>query len=149
MRVVLVSAVLALFAAGGPALSSPLNGRSFEAVRIGGAAVAGDKTPTLAIEGSRASGTGGCNQYGASVKDLGRVVVEKRRKRPAQRIAKGSLLIGGVSSTRMFCGPGSAQESRFLDLLGKTRSYRMGRSELRLFSGGRRPRLLIVMRAAD
>lgn len=149
MRVVQFAAVLAFLSVAGPALSSPLQGRSFEAVRIGGAAAKGDQLPTFAFDGSRVSGNGGCNQYGAPARDLGRIVFEKRKRRPAQRIASGALQIGPVSSTRMLCGPSSTQEARFLNLLGKTRTYRMGRSELRLFSGGRRPRLLITLRAAD
>lgn len=149
MRRGLIAAVLALAGLSAPVLASPLSGRQFEAVFIGGAAIAGDKTPTLAFEEARVSGTGGCNQFGATAADRGRVVVERRKQRPAQRIARGALRIGAVTSTRMFCGPGSAQEARFFDLLGKTRAYRMGRSELRLFTGGRRPRLLMVLRATD
>lgn len=149
MRVLQFVAVLALAGLTAPALASPLAGRPFDAVVIGGAPVAGATAPTLLIEGARVSGTGGCNRYGATAQDRGQYVVERRKKRPALRIAKGALRIGPVSSTRMFCGPGSAQEARFFDLLSKTRAYRMGRSELKLFSGGRRPRLLMVLRAAN
>ena len=149
MRVFRFIAVLALSGLITPALAAPLSGRQFEAAFIGGAPVSNEKAPTLAFEGTQASGNGGCNQFSATATDRGRVTVERRKRKPSLRIAKGPLRIGSVSSTRMYCGPGSAQEARFFDLLGKTRSYRMRTSELRLYSGGRRPRLLMVLRAAD
>jgi heat shock protein HslJ len=143
-----VTMVLALCALAAPALASPLNGKSFETVRIGTNGVTSEKTPTLTVDAGRASGTGGCNNFGATVQDLGRLTREVRNGR-AHMISKGALRFGSISATRIFCGPGSAQEARFFAALDQVRFYRLGRSELRLYAGGARPRLLIVMRRKD
>jgi heat shock protein HslJ len=132
-----------------PALSSPLSGRTFQAVTIDGDTVKSANAPTLVFDRGRVSGSGGCNRFGATAADNGLILIERTAKRPPQRVAKGALRFGPISSTRKHCGPGSALESRFFYLLGMTRAYRMGASELRLYSAGSRPRVLMVLRRAN
>lgn len=148
MRVMQFAAILALFVSCGPALSSPLVGRTFEAVRIGGGTIAGDNPPTITFEALRVSGHGGCNRYGATADDRGRYLPQKRG-RNVRRIAVGRLNFGPISATRMYCGPGSTLEARFFDALNKTRAYRLSGSELRVLSGGKWPRVLMTLRAAN
>lgn len=150
MRALLCIAVLSLIASRGPALSSPLDGRSFEAVRISGALAKGDKPPTIAFEGAKASGTGGCNQYGAVAASDGRVVRERiRHARRVQQIWTGSVRFDQLTSTRMDCGPASVQEGRFFAQLRQARHFRLGRDALRIYSATNRRSPILVLRAVN
>lgn len=74
-----------------------------------------DHAPTLLIVGGRASGSGGCNRYTASV-ELGK---------------KESLHFGPIASTRMAClGDSGKREEEFFRGLATTCSYHLNQGYL-------------------
>jgi heat shock protein HslJ len=92
--------------------------------------------PTLGIEGDRASGTTGCNQWTGTV----------------SWSTRGAMRFGPIATTKMACSPAlMAQERAFLDALKRTtRAERRG-MELSLYPrrGARLMRLHSISARAD
>lgn len=68
-----------------------------------------DRGPSLRVTGDRATGFTGCNRWFA-----------------AAALGPGALTFSEVGQTKMACtGPGGAMEREFLDVLARTRAYRV------------------------
>ncbi len=104
-----------------------LVGSTWIAENIDGAGVIDNAQSTLVFgTDGRVSGRGGCNQYGGSVALNG-----------------ASMIVDQVFSTKMAClAPALMdQETRFLQALQATRSYRTEGTKLVLVDGAGKPRL--------
>jgi len=78
-----------------------LAGSSWTFVSIGGVAVAKDRPTSLQFDGSRLSGSAGCNRFSGGYKT-----------------ADGTLTAGPLMATEMACpGPGMKQEAAFFQLM--------------------------------
>jgi heat shock protein HslJ len=128
-RIVFLIAALALSNAG---WTKSLDGLQFVTASVP-AAPEGDYVASLAFGAGSVSGSGGCNRFNGSYQQWG-----------VRRIRFGSL-----SSTRKFCGPASAFETRYFNALSRARLFRMSGQSLRLYSGGKQPRLLLVLLRTD
>jgi putative lipoprotein len=104
-----------------------LVGSTWLAEDIDGKGVIDNAQSTLVFgTDGRVSGRAGCNQYGGSVTLNG-----------------ASLIVDQVFSTKMACTAPALmdQETRFLEALQATRSYRMDGTKLVLLDGAGTPRL--------
>jgi heat shock protein HslJ len=128
-RIALFFALLVWSNAG---LASSLTGLQFETRSIPGAPD-GDHFATLAFTAESISGSGGCNRFNGTFQQWG-----------VRRIRFGSLI-----STRMHCGPASAFEARYFNALSRARSFHLSGKSLRLYSGGKRPQLLITLQRTN
>jgi putative lipoprotein len=135
LKLVLAGATIAL-AVGGCSLMEPasvetpkveLIGSTWLAEDIDGGGVIDDAQSTLVFgTDGRVSGRGGCNQYGGAVTLKG-----------------ASMIVDQVFSTKMACTAPALmdQETRFLNALQATRSYRVEGTMLVLVDGEGKARL--------
>ena len=96
--------------AGTPTLAT-LAGVTWTLVSLGGEPVPqGTRSPTIAFDGARVAGLGGCNRYTGQV----------------QETAPGTVAIGPIASTKMACPPPAMDvESRFFAILAQATQYRL------------------------
>lgn len=148
----IVLAALAML--GHAAHAQPLADQNFEATRIFGKTVKYEQSPSLAFgTDGRITGRGGCNNYSAvysTKSELRRVKPISRSKRPAKvRTARiWTIQVRDISSTRMFCGPGSAVESRFFGALRSARRYVLRDGSLTLYGARGRTPLMTLTKVA-
>ena len=88
-----------------------LAGVTWTLVSLGGEPVPqGTRLPTIAFDGARIAGLGGCNRYTGQV----------------QETAPGTVAVGPVASTKMACPPPAMDvESRFFSVLAQVTQYRL------------------------
>jgi heat shock protein HslJ len=86
-----------------------LTGPAWTLVSVDDTPLASDaRPPTLAVEGTRVSGFGGCNRYSGEIDDR----------------APGALALGPLASTKMACPPPATDlEDRYLSALGSVSHY--------------------------
>jgi heat shock protein HslJ len=96
--------------AGTPSLAT-LVGVTWTLVSLGGEPVPqGTRSPTIAFDGARVAGLGGCNRYTGQI----------------QETAPGTVAVGPVASTKMACPPPAMDvESRFFAILAQVTRYRL------------------------
>jgi heat shock protein HslJ len=88
-----------------------LAGVTWTLVSLGGEPVPqGTRLPTIAFDGARIAGLGGCNRYSGQV----------------QETTPGTIAVGPVASTKMACPPPAMDvESRFFSVLAQVTQYRL------------------------
>ena len=93
-----------------------LAGVTWTLVSLGGEPVPqGTRLPTVAFDGARIAGLGGCNRYTGQI----------------QETAPGTIAVGPVASTKMACPPPAMDvESRFFSVLAQATQYRLAGSRL-------------------
>ena len=96
--------------AGTPSLAQ-LAGVSWTLVSLGGQPVPqGTRLPTIAFDGARIAGLGGCNRYAGQI----------------QETAPGTVTIGRIASTKMACPPPAMDvEGQFFAALAQVTQYRL------------------------
>ena len=112
-------ALLAFSACATSATAAKIEGRDWRAQDVNGVPVTGDRPPTLRLQGKRATGNAGCNNFAGSYK-----------------LKSGRIEFGPVISTRMACDPAvMEQERRFISILAAARSFtRYGNGSLSLIA---------------
>ena len=88
-----------------------LTGVTWTLVSLGGEPVPqGTRLPTIAFDGARIAGLGGCNRYTGQIQETG----------------PGTIAVGPVASTKMACPPPAMDvESRFFTVLAQVTQYRL------------------------
>ena len=88
-----------------------LAGVTWTLVSLGGEPVPqGTRLPTIAFDGARIAGLGGCNRYTGQI----------------QETAPGTIAVGPVASTKMACPPPAMDvEGRFFSALAQATQYRL------------------------
>lgn len=104
-----------------PARTPTLNGTTWVLATLPGATLVPGTTATLRFDDGRATGSDGCNRYGASYRQAG-----------------GSLtVLGNAVSTQMACdGPVMAQARAFMGALTAAKAFRVNGETLSLIGGG-------------
>jgi heat shock protein HslJ len=88
-----------------------LAGATWTLVSLGGQPVPqGTRLPTIAFDGARVAGIGGCNRYTGQI----------------QETAPGTVAVGRIASTKMACPPPAMDvEGQFFALLAQVTQYRL------------------------
>jgi putative lipoprotein len=150
----MLRSIALLFAAAGAlsqsAIAQPLADQNFEVTQLYGKPVQYEKSPSLAfgLDG-RVSGRGGCNNYGAeySTKAVKKRVRNSRRSK-ARTINVSTVRFRNISSTRMYCGPGSMVEGRFFSALRSARRYVLKDGSLTIYGARGRAPIMTLTKVA-
>jgi heat shock protein HslJ len=123
-KLVVVVAVLAGCASEPGPANDPLNGTRWSLVSIGGSPVLASESTSMQFEKGRLTGSDGCNRYTTTY-----------------NASQSTLKIGpNIASTRMACARPVMEEAKtFVEILGRTASYRRDGERMTLLDGSGRP----------
>jgi heat shock protein HslJ len=119
-----VVAVLAGCASEPRPANDPLSGTRWSLVSIGGSPVLASESTSMQFEKGRLTGSDGCNRYTT-----------------IYNASQGTLKIGpNIAGTRMACARPVMEEAKtFVEILGRTASYRRDGERMTLLDGSGRP----------